>query len=60
MSVNLQDLVGKTITKVEEHQSQYGISGTVSITLTFDDGDTLDIDGRGCDEGGWLEFSGLR
>ena len=58
--MNLQDLVGKTITRVEEHESTIGVPGTVSITLHFDDGDYLEVNGRGCDEGGWLEFYGLR
>jgi hypothetical protein len=56
--MSLQDMVGKTITRVEKHEGQYSISGTVSITLHFDDGTYVEIDARGCDEGGWLEFRG--
>jgi hypothetical protein len=53
--MDLQDLVGKTIERVEEHEGQNSISGTVAVTLHFTDGSHADINARGCDEGGWLE-----
>jgi hypothetical protein len=55
--MDLQDLVGKTIERVEEHEGQNSISGTVGVTLHFTDGSYADISARGCDEGGWLETS---
>lgn len=53
--MTLQDLVGKTIERVEEHEGQNSISGTVGVTLHFSDGSSMEIGARGCDEGGWLE-----
>lgn len=55
--MDIKDLLGKTITSVEEHMGQYSISGVVSMTLHFDDGSKLEISARGCDEGGWLEIN---
>jgi hypothetical protein len=57
MSFDLTNLIGKTITHVEEHDSGSGL-GTSIITLSFSDGSEMDICGRGCDEGGWLEIDG--
>lgn len=54
---NFDSLVGKTITSVEHYVSDR-LHGLTHLKLTFSDGDELDIDSRGCDEGGWMQVNG--
>ncbi len=54
---NFDQLVGKTITNVEHFVGEH-IRGLVHIKLTFSDGDELELQSQGCDEGGWMNVSG--
>jgi hypothetical protein len=56
MTIDLSNLIGKTITQVEQSDSHS--FSMVNITLTFSDGSTMYITGKGCDEGGWLDVDG--
>jgi hypothetical protein len=50
-------LVGKTIQSVEQHISEH-LRAMTCLTITFTDGDELDLQSSGCDEGGWFYPTG--
>ena len=56
---DFSSLVGKTIESVDQYISEY-VPGMTSMTIKFTDGEELELESRGCDEGGWFYPSGRK
>lgn len=52
-SFDFNSLVGKTISSVEHIESER-LPGIVRLSISFEDGTSLDLSSSGCDEGGWM------
>lgn len=52
-SFDFNSLVGKTISSVEHIESER-LPGLVRLSISFEDGTSLDLSSSGCDEGGWM------
>lgn len=56
---DFSDLIGKTIASTEQYISEY-VHGMTCLKITFTDGDELELESRGCDEGGWFYPTGSK
>lgn len=54
---DFSSLVGKTIESVDHYVSDH-LRSMTSMTIKFTDGDELELESRGCDEGGWFYPTG--
>lgn len=54
---DFSSLVGKTIESVDHYVSDH-LRSMTAMTITFTDGDKLELESRGCDEGGWFYPTG--
>jgi hypothetical protein len=56
---DFSSLIGKTIESVDQYISEY-VPGMTCLTIKFTDGDELELESRGCDEGGWFYPTGTK
>lgn len=56
---DFSSLVGKTIESVDHYVSDH-LRSMTSMTIKFTDGEELELESRGCDEGGWFYPSGCK